>query len=46
MRKIEVGKVYKNFKNKYYLVIDIVNDCESNNDAEYKKIVIYKALYG
>lgn len=46
MRKIEIGKVYKHFKNKYYLVIDIVNDCESNNDIEYKKIVIYKALYG
>ena len=26
--------------------LDIVNDCESNNDDEYKKIVIYKALYG
>ena len=46
MRKIEIGKVYKHFKNKYYIVVDIVNDCESNNDAEYKKIVIYKALYG
>lgn len=46
MRKIEVGNVYKHFKNKYYIVIDIVNDCESNNDDEYKKIVIYKALYG
>ena len=23
-----------------------MNDCESNNDVEYKKIVIYKALYG
>lgn len=46
MRKIEIGKVYKHFKNKYYVVIDIVNDCESNNEAEYRKIVIYKALYG
>ena len=46
MRKIEIGKVYRHFKNKYYVVIDIVNDCESNNEAEYRKVVIYKALYG
>lgn len=46
MREIKIGHVYKHFKNKYYLVLDIVNDCESNNDAEYKKIVIYQALYG
>ena len=46
MREIKVGNIYKHFKNKYYIVLDIVNDCESNNDEEYKKIVIYKALYG
>ena len=46
MREIKIGKVYRHFKNKYYLVTDIVNDCESNNDAEYKKIIIYRALYG
>lgn len=46
MREIKIGHIYKHFKNKYYLVLDIVNDCESNNDAVYKKIVIYKALYG
>lgn len=46
MREIKVGNIYKHFKNKYYVVIDIVNDCESNNDDEYKKIVIYRALYG
>ena len=46
MRIIEIGKVYKHFKNKHYVVIDIVNDCESNNEDEYRKIVIYKALYG
>ena len=45
-RQIVVGHIYRHFKNKYYIVVDIVNDCESNNDAEYKKIVIYKALYG
>lgn len=46
MREIKIGNVYKPFKNKYYIVTDIVNDCESNNDAVYKKIIIYKALYG
>lgn len=46
MREIKIGNVYKHFKDKYYIVVDIVNDCESNNDLEYKKIVIYKALYG
>ena len=46
MREIKIGKVYKHFKNKLYIVLDIVNDCESNNDVELKKIVIYQALYG
>ena len=46
MREIKVGNIYKHFKDKYYIVLDIVNDCESNNDIEYKKIVIYRALYG
>lgn len=46
MRKIEVGKLYKHFKNKLYQVVDIVNDCESNNDEKLDQIVIYKALYG
>jgi hypothetical protein len=46
VRKIEIGKIYRHFKGQHYVVIDIVNDCESNNEAEYRKIVIYKALYG
>ena len=46
MQNIKIGHVYRHFKNKYYVVVDIVNDCESNNEAEYRKIVIYKALYG
>lgn len=46
MREIKIGKVYQHFKGKLYEVLDIVNDSESNNDAEYKKVVIYKALYG
>ena len=46
MRKIEIGSIYRHFKGMSYQVTDIVNDSESNNDDEYKKIVIYKALYG
>ena len=46
MREIKIGKVYKHFKNKLYVVLDIVNDSESNNDSDYKKVVIYQALYG
>ena len=41
MRKIKIGSIYKHFKNKYYIILDIVNDCENGN-----KIVVYKALYG
>ena len=46
MRKIEIGKKYRHFKGKEYIVLDIVNDSESNNDEEFKKVVIYEALYG
>lgn len=46
MREIFIGKTYRHFKGNLYKVLDIVNDSESNNDAEYKKIVIYEALYG
>ena len=45
-RIIEIGKTYKHFKGNLYKVIDIVYDSESNNDFEYKKVVIYQALYG
>ena len=45
-RVIEIGKIYKHFKGKKYKVLDIVFDSESNNDEEYKKVVIYQALYG
>ena len=46
MREIKIGSIYRHFKNRYYIVLDIVNDCESGDDGEYGKIVIYKALYG
>ena len=45
-RVIEIGKKYKHFKGNLYKVLDIVYDSESNNDEEYKKIVVYQALYG
>ena len=45
-RQIQIGKKYRHFKGKMYKVLDIVYDSESNNDDEYKKIVIYQALYG
>ena len=45
-REIKIGKTYKHFKGNLYKVLDVVFDSESNNDDEYKKIVIYQALYG
>ena len=45
MREIQIGKKYRHFKNKEYIVLDIVNDSESKDD-DIKKIVIYQALYG
>ncbi len=45
-RTIKIGKKYRHFKGKLYKVLDIVYDSESNNDEEYKKVVIYQALYG
>ncbi len=46
MREVKIGKKYRHFKGNLYKVIDIVFDSESNNDEEFKKIVIYEALYG
>ena len=45
-RVIEIGKKYRHFKGNLYKVLDIVYDSESNNDEEFKKIVVYQALYG
>lgn len=46
MREIIIGKTYKHFKGNLYKVIDIVNDSESEDKANPKKVVIYKAMYG
>jgi len=45
-RQIQIGKKYRHFKGKLYKVLDIVYDSEANNDEEYKKVVVYQALYG
>ncbi len=43
MRKINIGSIYRHYKDRYYVVLDIVNDSES--EGEIKKILIYKGLY-
>lgn len=43
-REIKIGGTYRHFKNKLYVVLDIVNDCNSANGEG--KMVIYQALYG
>ena len=45
MRKVNIGATYKHFKGNLYKVIDIVND-SSSEGPDFKKIVIYQALYG
>lgn len=46
MREIKIGNKYRHFKNKEYIVIDVVYDSASNDDKNLKKVVIYQALYG
>lgn len=46
MREIKIGKVYKHFKGKLYIVHDIVLDSESGENGKYNKVVVYQALYG
>ena len=40
-RILEVGKIYRHFKNKLYLVEDVAYDCETQRET-----VVYRALYG
>lgn len=40
-REIKINGVYRHFKNKYYLVVDIAYDSETLN-----KYVVYRRLYG
>lgn len=46
MREIKLGQVYRHFKGNYYVVLDVVNDSETNNSDNPDKVVIYQALYG
>ncbi len=46
MREVKIGGIYRHFKGNLYQVLDVVYDSESNNSDSYRKIVIYKALYG
>lgn len=41
MRQIKVGKRYRHFKNKEYLIIAIATHSETG-----EKYVVYEALYG
>lgn len=40
--RIEIGHIYRHFKGGKYVVLDIVDFSEDENE----KIVIYQALYG
>ena len=40
MREIKINGIYKHFKGKYYLVIDVAFDSETK-----EKMVVYQALY-
>lgn len=46
MRELKIGKIYRHFKNKLYIILDIVNDSESVGETNFDKVVIYQALYG
>ncbi len=41
MNELEINCVYKHFKGKYYVVVDVAKDCETLED-----VVVYRALYG
>lgn len=40
MREIKINGIYKHFKGKYYLVIDVAFDSETK-----EKMVVYRRLY-
>ena len=46
MREIKIGQVYQHFKGNYYVVLDVVNDCDNAPGEFSKKMVVYQALYG
>lgn len=40
-REIKIGKIYRHFKGKYYLVLYVAIDSDT-----LKKMVVYQALFG
>lgn len=45
-RELKIGQKYRHFKGNDYIVLDLVNDADTNRDSEIKKLVIYQAQYG
>lgn len=45
MRELRIGGRYRHFKGGEYIVLDVVNDADSEGD-DIRKLVIYEAQYG
>ncbi|MBR6964773.1 DUF1653 domain-containing protein [Candidatus Saccharibacteria bacterium] len=45
MRELKIGGRYRHFKGREYIVLDIINDADSEGD-NIRKLVIYEAQYG
>ena len=45
MRELRIGGRYRHFKGREYIVLDVVNDADSEGD-DIRKLVIYEAQYG
>ncbi len=41
MRELKINGVYRHFKGKYYLVVDVAYDSETKDE-----MVVYRRLYG
>ena len=41
MREIKINGIYRHFKNKYYIVVDVAFDSET-----LEEVVVYRRLYG
>lgn len=41
MRELKINGIYRHFKNKYYIVVDIAYDSETKEE-----MVVYRRLYG
>ena len=45
MRELRIGGRYRHFKGREYIVLDVVNDADSEGN-DIRKLVIYEAQYG